>query len=485
MIPKRKATLRLTGLLILAFVTGIFGMTGLTGCAFGRGAGADSEHSSEALPQGDTAEEQSSEPGSETGQELSSGPDTELSSETDSGLSSGSNPEAETGAKENAGLVIESEIRYASVSGLNLRAEPSMDAKVIRQAEKGEQFTIIETEGGEWTMVKDEEGATYYVASRYLSKYDPLAGDEEMEEDLKALAKAYPEHMELSSLGTTKDGREIYLARFGSADAGNSIIIQAAIHAREYMTALLTMKQLEYYLYYYDTGYYNGIPYSDIFDTTAVYLIPMLNPDGVTISQSGLSGIRSEAIREEITDWYERDRESGRTTESFSEYLRRFKANANGVDLNRNFDMGWDEFVGSGRQGADRYKGEAAGSEPESAALLQLTEELLPKAAFSYHATGSILYWDYGQTGEFRAECETITRMISGLTGYPLIMKDSEDGGVDAAGYSDWVVGVKEIPAVTIEIGTGSAPLAIEEFDSIWKKNREIPAAAAAYFLEK
>ena len=322
MIPKRKATLRLTGLLILAFVTGIFGMTGLTGCAFGRGAGADSEHSSEALPQGDTAEEQSSEPGSETGQELSSGPDTELSSETDSGLSSGSNPEPETGAKENAGLVIESEIRYASVSGLNLRAEPSMDAKVIRQAEKGEQFTIIETEGGEWTMVKDEEGATYYAASRYLSKYDPLAGEnftwklseltvvdvekqlytyEGMEEDLKALAKAYPEHMELSSLGTTKDGREIYLARFGSADAGNSIIIQAAIHAREYMTALLTMKQLEYYLYYYDTGYYNGIPYSDIFDTTAVYLIPMLNPDGVTRA----------AFRESVPKRFERRLQTG------------------------------------------------------------------------------------------------------------------------------------------------------------------------------
>ena len=109
---------------------------------------------------------------------------------------------------------------------------------------------------------------------------------------------------------------------------------------------------------------------------------------------------------------------------------------------------------------------------------------VLPHAVISYHATGSILYWDYGQTGEFREECESLTKLISGITGYQMIYKEN-DGGVDAAGYSDWAAGVREIPAVTIEIGTGRAPLSIEEFPAVWDRNREIVAAVAARYMEE
>ena len=458
---------------------------------------ADSSGESTSEGESSLEEEISTEEGIPSGEGNPSGEE----NPSDEGISSGEGDlSGEGDSLEEADKVV-----YCTADSVNLRAAPSLDSEVLRRAEKGEEFVRIEGGDGEWDRIRDADGNLYYAASRYLSRYNPLEAEdfvwslddlktvnlseqlydyEEMEADLKELAGEYPDRLSVSSLGTTEDGRELFLAVLGSPDASNAIVVQAAIHAREYMTTLLTMKQLEYYLYYYDTGYYNGIPYSDIFEHTAVYLIPMLNPDGVAISQKGLEGIRSETIREEIVSWYERDYQNGTTSYNLSDYLKYFKSNANGVDLNRNFDMGWDEFTGSSAPGSDRYKGTAPGSEKESAALIDLTNSLNPRAAISYHATGSILYWDYGQTGEFRGECESLTALISGLTSYRMIYR-SAGARVNAAGYSDWAAGVKEIPAVTIEIGTGRAPLSIEEFADIWSRNREVIAAVAAEFLEE
>lgn len=483
-----------------------------------------------------------SETGTETGTKTETGTETEAEAETETGTEAGTETAAGTGTETETGTKTKTETEtgtktgtdqaqssgtadeiaeteeiggdvfvrvketvYITADRVNLRKEPSYEGTVLRQADAGESFTRTGEGGGGWDRITDESGEVYYAAGMYLSRYNPLAAAEftwqlsdlrvvdvskqlysyeEMCGDLEELAETYPDHMKLSTIGETRDGREIYLARLGSPDAENAVIIQAAIHAREYMTVLIAMKQLEYYLEYYDTGYYKGIPYTDIFDKTAVYLIPMMNPDGVALSQSGLAAIRSEEVKNDIREWYERDRADGKTGYSFENYLKYFKANSHGVDLNRNFDMGWNEFGGSKVPGAEKYKGTDPGSEPESAALISLTKELSPKAAISYHASGSVLYWDYGQTGEFRKECETLTKVIAGLTGYQMMYKGN-DGGVDAAGYSDWAAGVKEIPAVTIEIGTGKAPLGIEEFQTIWDKNREVFAAAAAQFLEE
>ncbi|HIU66939.1 MAG TPA: hypothetical protein IAC64_05555 [Candidatus Caccomorpha excrementavium] len=490
-------------------------MTGMSGCALG-----SSEESGTQTPQEQTQNQTQDSPDRTDSDEM---PVTEGTAHSDANSQEPESPAAESAGNtaasdgseeieegeqfEEFGVIFETthDIVYCTADLVNLRSAPSYDGDVLRQAEKGEEFVRTGKGEGEWDRIEDGSGNLYYAASRYLSRYNPLEAEgftwdlndlqtvstarqlydyEEMVSDLKELEEAYPEHLSVSSLGTTVDGRDIFLAVLGNPDASGAIIVQAAIHAREYMTVLLTMKQLEYYLYYYDTGYYNGIPYSEIFEHTAVYVIPMLNPDGVTISQKGLEGIRLEAVREEILSWYERDSRNGVTSYSPSDYLKYFKANANGVDLNRNFDMGWEEFAGSAEPGAEKYKGEAPGSEKESAALIELTDLVLPQAVISYHATGSILYWDYGQTGEFREECESLTKLISGITGYQMIYKEN-DGGVDAAGYSDWAAGVRGIPAVTIEIGTGRAPLSIEEFPAVWDRNREVIAAVAARYMEE
>ena len=89
-------------------------------------------------------------------------------------------------------------------------------------------------------------------ASKRLYSYD------EMIEDLLLLELHYSAHVSVCSVGKSLDNREIYCAVLGDEAAEKQIVIHAGIHGREYMTSLLTMRQLEYYLSYYDTATYKA-----------------------------------------------------------------------------------------------------------------------------------------------------------------------------------------------------------------------------------
>lgn len=302
---------------------------------------------------------------------------------------------------------------------------------------------------------------------------------EEMCEDIKLLAYAYPEIVTVSWEGKSADGREIPAVLFGNGEAEQTVFVQAAIHGREHLTSLLVMEQLETYAKAYDTGSYGGRTYRDIFSEVALLVVPMSNPDGVSVSQLGTEAIRTEELRALVESFYERDG-GGVTVEYF---YRRYKANARGVDLNRNFAYGWEEFGGSKVPAADRYKGEMPGSEPETAYLMELTKSRNTAAALSYHATGSVLYWDFGQTGVLREQCLSFVETVHALTGYRIVYASSEKQ--DEAGYCEWAVGMEGIPEVTIEIGTVAAPLPISEFAGVWKRNQDVPVAVALQVLQE
>lgn len=288
---------------------------------------------------------------------------------------------------------------------------------------------------------------------------------DDLEYDILELEKICGESVRVETLENTPDGRNIYDIVIGDPEGENQILIFGAIHAREYITSQVVMRQLCDSIDALN-GYgdeYNGIPVNELLEDVTIHFIPMSNPDGVTISQLGPDGLLNTEIKNNIVSMGSQD-------------YTQWKANANGVDLNRNFDAGWNEYVGSGAPSPNGYKGTQPGSEPESAALIKLTQDYNIQRTISYHTCGALIYWYYKQEGSVFDQSYAFAQCISNETGYTI---DSDYTSVDAAGYKDWAVYKLGIPSITIEIGNENGqgiknPVPMSCFDSIWERNKNV-----------
>ncbi|MCC8127271.1 MAG: peptidase [Clostridiales bacterium] len=300
---------------------------------------------------------------------------------------------------------------------------------------------------------------------------------DQMVQDLNNLKRTYGDKMQINIYGTSLDGRSLYEVVLGNASASKHIMIQAGIHAREYMTPLLVMKQLEYGLAFYDTGNYDGIPLSTLLSQVAVHFVPMTNPDGICISQGGESTIRSLTLRQTIARCYANDVAQGRTSRTYEDYLTVWKANARGVDLNQNFPADWDQVVSCSDPSYATYRGTSALSEPESQALAQLAESRNWALTISYHSMGNLIYWDYEGNKVTQASGELAT-IIQQNTGYNF------GGSSGHGGFKDWTqIKDSPIPGVTIEVGSVACPLPISQYADIWNRNKMVWALAAEYAM--
>jgi g-D-glutamyl-meso-diaminopimelate peptidase len=301
----------------------------------------------------------------------------------------------------------------------------------------------------------------------------------EMVEDLAQLENYYPTHFSYRTIGRSVLGREIYVGVLGNPAAKRQIVVSAAIHAREHMTAMLTMKQLEFYLAYYEVGDYAGQSFADLFEDCCFYVVPMTNPDGVMLSQEGISSVNNAAVRSRLESIYYSDKKSGRTDEpTLESYLRVWKANARGVDLNRNYDAGWSSYVGVSAPSASHYKGSSPASEPETEAMVGLIHSLSGiDAVLCIHSQGQVLYWNCGQEEPLQGETHAFANAVSTVNGYKVITAQNND-----ASLSDWAALKKGVPSITVETGYGACPLPHEQFLSIWRENFALYAMSAAYF---
>ncbi|HEX3078500.1 MAG TPA: M14 family metallocarboxypeptidase [Lachnospiraceae bacterium] len=358
----------------------------------------------------------------------------------------------------------------------SIYSKPNMDSDKVDKGILYKKYTRVGVGSEGWDKLLIDEDVIY-VKAKYITKSKPtvpsnivnkddiLYSYTDMEKDLQLLSKYYPDYVSLSSIGTTVDKRNIYCAVLGNQDASKQIIIQGSMHAREYINSQLLMMELEYYLSKYEIGAYSKVKYSKLFSDVSIHIIPMVNPDGVTLSQYGLKGINSKNIVKRL-----------KVIRKGSSYTL-WKANVRGVDLNRNYPFGWTKKSTSLSYGAMNFPGPSSVSELETKAMIDYTESLPNlKAAISYHSMGSIIYWNYGQKGKLLLKCIGLVSIAKSFTNYRLMPLSSLPSH---GGYSDWVVMTLGIPAITIETGTTIAPVKHWELPSIYSKNRDIIAAVA------
>lgn len=303
---------------------------------------------------------------------------------------------------------------------------------------------------------------------------------EQMCRDLNFLRTRYSDKVQVYRIGKTADDRDILDAVIGSENATKDIIIQYSMHAREYINTPLAMRQMEEFLKGWENQNYNGKKYSALVQNVRLHILPMVNPDGISIVQSGFEAIRNESMRAALNDIWQYDRENGRGSANYETYCSRWKANGRGVDLNRNFDQGWATTGGAAWYSSSGYPGESAASENETKAIVRLADAVNCIGEIAYHSMGQVIYWDYGTTGDLHEKDKRLATLVEGLTGYAL--NSTIDTGQNSSGCSDYFILVRGVPAITIETGKETCPVPIEQWPDLWERNRLVVPAIADLF---
>lgn len=257
--------------------------------------------------------------------------------------------------------------------------------------------------------------------------------------------------VETGIVGTSECGLPVPYVFVGKKCKRN-MIVTGAIHAREHLTALVTLCLAKDIVKHCDRQIYGGI-----------YFVPMVNPDGVRLCQEGTGFVADKSIETELL------RLNGGSND-----FSLWKANARGVDLNVNFDADWGKGASNVFQAAaENYVGTSPLCAAESRALARFTELVKPVCTLSYHLKGEEIYWYFGQSGARLQRDKKLAEALSARTGYKLV----SDTRGSAGGYKDWCIRHLGIPSFTVEIGNDkfAHPFPYTELRTVLSQNDDLP----------
>lgn len=240
-------------------------------------------------------------------------------------------------------------------------------------------------------------------------------------------------------IGKSVEGREIKSYTFGNGQ--NHLLFVGGIHGGyEWNSVLLAYRFLDYL---FDNP-------EAVTSNLTVTVIPNANPDGLfkVIGKEGRFSFADVKVSRE-------DSRPGRF-------------NANGVDLNRNFDCKWKSE--SMWQGNVVSAGTAPFSEPEARAIRDFVLKNKPTAAIFWHSRANAVYASECENGILPATRQ-IMNTFSQASGYPAV--DSFDAYEITGDVEGWLASIG-VPAITVELKT---------HDSIeWEKNLLGIQALLKYF---
>jgi g-D-glutamyl-meso-diaminopimelate peptidase len=373
---------------------------------------------------------------------------------------------------------------YASVavSKLTIRQSTSNSSKAVSTVYKGDVVKVLSSKST-WYKVSTSAGLAGWCQVKYLAfsnaasfkpsgtavldwPSDYVSTSQTLTyprcvQAMNSIALKYSANARIETIGTSVMGNPINAIVLGSPDAGARILVQAEIHAREYISSLLALRQAETLLKAASlNASYNKINISSLLQNVEIWIVPMSNPDGARLVTEGLGAV--PASMPEL-------KASLRAMNNGSGDFTRWKANANGVDLNRNFDAGWRLDSKYPKPGRENYGGTQPFSEPESIALRDLTVTKDFALTLSYHSSGQMIYW-YDPNGENDLNLY-MAGEIKALSGYRVLSVSSQ--GFDG-GFRDWYVNQYHRPGMTVEVGSGYCPLPLSSFAGIWQRDRFI-----------
>jgi len=320
-----------------------------------------------------------------------------------------------------------------------------------------------------------EQQLTYLQQKRYdleiLSTEEQRLRDiagyrnyEDVTAELDSIASSYPAITQLTSLGNSTC-HDYYLA--GDTDYSDfqfeiwclklsdnpetnedepNIFYAAEIHAREPISLEVDMHVLNYLVSNY--GVIDSV--TAWIDSTQIWFIPLINPDGHKLVTEG---------------WhtYHRKNMIDNNSNGLPDY-----STADGVDLNRNFGYIWGDNGASNDPNSNLYHGPNEWSEKESALVRDFIYEYKFYAGITYHSYGQwVLYplghlpgacsYDHEIMDELAIDMAATIPRISG-GGFYTPMQAVDFGYTCQGTMGDWGYAEQRIFAYTIELGSTYIP---------------------------
>jgi murein tripeptide amidase MpaA len=183
------------------------------------------------------------------------------------------------------------------------------------------------------------------------------------------LASAHPELCEVFSIGTSIEGRDLWVLHIAGTDEFNkpAVFYESLIHAREWIAGPIVLYLADHLVNNYDAD----PDVQALVDALDIYLLPCVNPDGYVYTW------------QHDRMWRKNRRDNGDGTY--------------GVDLNRNWGYGWGGPGSSGDTWSETYRGTGPFSEPETDAIRRYILNNRRIVAFmDYHSYGQWILWPWG-----------------------------------------------------------------------------------------
>lgn len=281
-----------------------------------------------------------------------------------------------------------------------------------------------------------------------------------LQNDINNLKMLYP-FLEIGNIGKSVLNKQILYIRIGYGP--KEIFYNGSFHANEWITTPVLMKFIEDYAHaVLEDGNLLNYNASQIFEQVSLYIVPMVNPDGVDLVTGSLKNVDNA---------YQKAQE---IANNFSDipFPSGWKANIEGVDLNLQFPAGWEQAKeikysqGFNKPAPRDYVGDGPLVAPEALAVYNFTLEHNFRLVIAYHTQGREIYWNFQNINPPMGEI--IGQEFSRVSGYALAEVPYNSS---FAGYKDWFIQDYNRPGYTIEAGIGENPLPIEQFEQIYKDN--------------
>jgi carboxypeptidase T len=247
---------------------------------------------------------------------------------------------------------------------------------------------------------------------------------DETRNEFNSLADSHPDLAHYVKLGTSFEGREIFALKItrnaGLDDSSKpDALITGCHHAREWISVESPVYFANQLISRYETD--DQVKY--LVDHLQIWIVPIVNPDGLTYSQGSSNG-----SFDQVRLW-----RKNRRTLTFGGCL-----SSVGVDLNRNYGYQWrvepdtecadycssvrdcmrDDIGGSDDPQSEVYRGPSAESEPEVKALKNLMDDPNRhfRAQLDYHNYSQLILYPWGYQAIQTPDVSTLSSLAQRMS---------------------------------------------------------------------